>query len=200
MIILEAIKNVPDYNGIGVYALIDDVDGKRYIGSSKNIRKRIRQHDYALRKGMASKKLSDAYSKGHTFTFELIEKIDYGHNAIYVCERELYYINLFDSVDNGLNTAKTTTTTEEELKEWAGKNPYYMETYIKKIKPIYKDGKINDQEFIKKAEASVSTKVSFSTTVYHYNSLKEYAENKGKEIGDILSEFIVKYIENSAET
>lgn len=32
------ITNIPEYDGIGVYALINNQTGKMYIGSSQNIR------------------------------------------------------------------------------------------------------------------------------------------------------------------
>ena len=33
--------NIPEYNGIGVYALINNRTGKMYIGASKNVYTRI---------------------------------------------------------------------------------------------------------------------------------------------------------------
>ena len=38
--------NIPDYSGIGIYALINNRTGKMYIGASQNIHQRIMQHKY----------------------------------------------------------------------------------------------------------------------------------------------------------
>ena len=35
--------NIPDYSGIGIYALINNRTGKMYIGASQNIHQRIMQ-------------------------------------------------------------------------------------------------------------------------------------------------------------
>ena len=43
----EFITNIPDYEGIGVYALVNNRNGKMYIGSSQNIRQRIIHHKYS---------------------------------------------------------------------------------------------------------------------------------------------------------
>lgn len=37
--------NIPDYSGIGIYALINNRTGKMYIGASQNIHQRIMQLD-----------------------------------------------------------------------------------------------------------------------------------------------------------
>ena len=35
---------IPDYNGIGVYALINNRTDEMYIGATQNVHKRIMQH------------------------------------------------------------------------------------------------------------------------------------------------------------
>lgn len=41
---LYQITDIPEYNGSAVYALVDE-NGKRYIGSTKHLRSRMKQHN-----------------------------------------------------------------------------------------------------------------------------------------------------------
>lgn len=64
------IKDVPGYTGAGVYALVDE-NGKKYIGSAKNVKSRIQKHNKELQKALdgetsqASKSMIDAAKAGH---------------------------------------------------------------------------------------------------------------------------------------
>lgn len=65
-----------NYKGAGVYAIINNETGKRYIGSSKNVNKRLHEHLYYLKKGKHyNKELLNDYKKGNKFDVELIMKI-----------------------------------------------------------------------------------------------------------------------------
>lgn len=77
------LHDIPDYDGIGVYALIDNT-GNMYIGSSKHINQRLRQHNQAIRSGTENKKILQAIEDGKTFHCSIIEKLDYG-----VCQYDI---------------------------------------------------------------------------------------------------------------
>lgn len=73
------IANIPEYNGPGVYALIDAA-GKRYIGSSMRVADRIREHNkyFKLYKNHGhtsylSSKIEASISAGIPFHAELVE-------------------------------------------------------------------------------------------------------------------------------
>lgn len=87
---------------IGIYSINNIQNGKRYIGQSKNIKKRIQKHFQELRAGKhKNSKLQ------HAFTY-------YGANS-FICEvlvectvdeldsQEIRCITLFDTVSNGYN-------------------------------------------------------------------------------------------------
>lgn len=60
----------------GVYRIVNTTNGKVYIGSSKNIEKRFRQHQYQLRKGTHHSPLLQRSWKVHgegSFLFEILE-------------------------------------------------------------------------------------------------------------------------------
>lgn len=72
------IAGIPEAPVCGVYALIDD-DGKRYIGSSKNIRRRMIQHNTYMNvcrrdghSGFLNGDIEKAVNACHTFRCEVL--------------------------------------------------------------------------------------------------------------------------------
>lgn len=83
----------------GVYKIANKINDKFYIGSSKDINGRWRQHIDALEKGEhGNAHLQNAWNlyKQHNFTFEIIEKCDPENQF----EREQYYLNTLSPFDN----------------------------------------------------------------------------------------------------
>lgn len=80
--------NIPKYNGIGVYALINNRSKKMYIGSSKNIHQRIMQH-----KATPPSALKSDIQQGDTFSVEILETLPYGCNQFDIFGRESFYIS-----------------------------------------------------------------------------------------------------------
>lgn len=96
---------IPKYNGVGIYAITDTETGKRYIGSSKNVRKRLRLHLTMAAKLKEPPKLQALFNSCAPIKFEVIEKIPDGSTLEYVYDRERYYIQHYDCIDNGYNSA-----------------------------------------------------------------------------------------------
>lgn len=67
------IQNIPEYDGIGIYALIAE-NGKMYIGSSKHIKSRIKFHNSTIK----NKQSCSAALVGHTFTCQILKRFEYG--------------------------------------------------------------------------------------------------------------------------
>jgi len=90
------LKRVP-----GIYCIINNTNGKRYIGKSNDVRVRVRDHFGSLVKGKHFiKALQNDWNLGHEFTVDILE---YTHN---LTDREMYYIMEFDSYieSKGYNT------------------------------------------------------------------------------------------------
>ena len=66
------IENIPNYDGIGIYSLIAP-DGSVYIGSSKNVRNRIRQHNYLIKNNADMNALN-----GKRLVCEVVKKLPFG--------------------------------------------------------------------------------------------------------------------------
>lgn len=78
----------------GVYKITNIINGKIYIGSSKDIDRRWREHTYSLEDNTHSnQKLQNAWNKygRQNFKFEIIELCDERHQF----EREQYYLDLY---------------------------------------------------------------------------------------------------------
>ena len=124
------ITNVPKYDGIGVYALINNQTEKMYIGSSQNIHQRIIQH-----KSSPPAAVKEDIQQGNTFRVKILETLPYGCNQFELFNRESYYIQKYDTLNKGYNRAKTTCSTKEELLTSLEyfKNNSEMSEYIQNI-------------------------------------------------------------------
>jgi len=98
-------KANPKHQFCGIYRIINKVNGKCYIGKSKNIYKRIHQHIYDLKN---SRKVENTYLQNSwnkygrdTFDYEILEQLDFDETL--VAQRELYWIKFYDSINTGYN-------------------------------------------------------------------------------------------------
>lgn len=100
------IKDIPEYDGAGIYMLKGINNNLRYIGSSTNIHKRLLEHQYAMAtKGGSSNKMKSMIKPDYQFEVIILEKIDGNHTRYYLYNRENYYVNKFNVCStNGLNT------------------------------------------------------------------------------------------------
>lgn len=94
-------------NVSGVYAIVHTSSGKAYVGSSKDIQKRLANHQKYLRLGThANSYLQNAYNKygRHQFNFATLEFC----NEIFRIEREQFWIDQLQSASKefGFNLSK----------------------------------------------------------------------------------------------
>lgn len=91
------------YNGIGVYSIENCNNGKMYIGSSKNVRSRVRQHEYLFNYGHCNNRIKADISNGDTFISHILYRFSSPctENELRLKEREL--IHKLDTFINGYN-------------------------------------------------------------------------------------------------
>lgn len=181
----EYITDIPEYNGIGVYALVNNQNVKMYIGSSQNIRQRIIQH-----KCSPPSAVKKAIQQGDTFSVKILEKLPYGCNQFDMFNRESYYIQYYDALNKGYNLAKTTCHTKEELLTSLEyfKNSKNMSEYIRNI--------------ISKRERPIYAKVPSKKHIYYvpinpelFSIIKAHAEQQGES----MNQFVTRAINDTME-
>lgn len=97
---------------IGIYKITNKINGKSYIGQSTNINKRINQHKYS-NKSLVGK---DIHKYGiENFSFDILELCSESE----LDEKEVYYINKFDSINSGYNISigGKSILNEEDIKD-----------------------------------------------------------------------------------
>ena len=201
--------NIPEYNGIGVYALINNRTGKMYIGASKNVYTRIKQHIYS-----PTAAIEKDVESGDTFHVEILEKLPSGSNQFDMFGREKYFIDLYDSINHGYNKAPTTCCTKEELLESlqhfkkSRKMTYYILNIIaKREKPIfYKEEETQamsdlsnktkyDLEYAKKKLKRIPLDVQKEK----YDEIKAAATAAGESVNGYIKKAIDDRMEREAE-
>lgn len=89
----------------GIYKIECTVNGKVYIGQSNNIKKRWAEHRRELNNNShVNKHLQAAYNKygADSFIWEIIEEFEEDE----LDNREIYYIEKYDSFNNGYNSTE----------------------------------------------------------------------------------------------
>lgn len=88
---------------IGIYCIVNRTNNKRYVGSSIDIKNRFRQHLHCLKNDKhCNKHLQASWNKygATSFSFRIHSEIDDIENILV---HEEYWINYFDSIQNGYN-------------------------------------------------------------------------------------------------
>lgn len=175
----EFIIDIPDYEGIGVYALINNRSQKMYIGSSQNVKKRIKQHSISPISTMR-----EDIQNGDTFSVRILEMLPYGCNQFDLFERESYFIQKHNALSEGYNQAKTTCCTKEELlhslegyRENSEMREYIKNIIRKREKPIYAK------------PCSTTRKISIDDSLFA--EIQKYATQAGMS----LNKYIIQAIE-----
>ena len=132
----------------GIYAIMNKINSKIYIGSSKFVGARLNEHKYDLIKNIHhSYKLQKSFLKYgiDNFSFILLEKCS---EAI-LLEREQYYIDFYRSYDRnfGFNICPKANRTviSDETREWflinnkGEKNNFYGKAHTEEKKAYWRE-------------------------------------------------------------
>lgn len=86
----------------GIYMIVNTVNGKKYIGSSSNVKRRLRDHLYSFRSKSNFKNLQNDFEKfgEESFKFKIIEEVN---NKDILKKREDYYIEKLNTMEEGYN-------------------------------------------------------------------------------------------------
>ena len=105
----ELIIGIPDSPVCGIYALADSA-GKRYIGSSQNIRQRVLSHKYHMNAflrdgedGFLNPAMKEAVKAGESFRCEVLAAFHCAMERSELREVERLFINKFGGYENTYN-------------------------------------------------------------------------------------------------
>lgn len=129
------IISIPNHEGPGIYMIKNIVTGKVYIGSAKNVRSRIKQHDLYMRRGWCNNKFQEDIDKGYKFTCEMVEQYD-SITLLELRDRELYFVMKYNCYDEGYNVAHVPTYERSWIEEGS-----YLEKWL--LQQIVVKGKNN---------------------------------------------------------
>lgn len=122
----------------GIYKIINTIDSKCYIGSSKNIKDRWRRHKKDLKNNCHhSIILQRSYNKyGDTnFSYEIIETCEIDR----LLEREQYYIIELEPIYNIYKIAGSPLGIKQSKETCEKKRQYALENNIKPPEKTWKD-------------------------------------------------------------
>lgn len=170
----------------GVYEIVNILNGKKYIGSSNNIKNRLRQHKaHLIAKKHHSFLLQRAVNKHGIENFIC--------NFLEICslenqlDKEQYYLDLFKTYDTGYNIAKSS------------KNPSigrgFSKKHLKKLSDSHIGNKIKNKTKLKiintlnqKYQGDYCL-ISPSGSICKFNSIIKFSRERG-----IWSKFVSELI------
>lgn len=159
---------------IGIYKLIFEGTDKVYIGQSKNIEYRFREHKYALRNGLSSKKLLQAYTEyGEPVGYEILCECEV--TELDTLENEA--IELYSSYTNGFNSFRTeggSIRGNSGIEHW---NQKYSKTKILRVfSRIYRQLHIPYADIAKMERVNVSLVNNIALGTHHLWLKQEYPD------------------------
>lgn len=189
----------------GIYQIFNIKNNKRYIGSSKNIESRLKDHIKSLHSNRHhSILLQRAWNKCEPSSFKF-QSIEFCSNNT-LLEREQYWMDFFKSYipENGYNIApksgsclgvKQSDETKKKLRDsWVYEKHFTPETRAKLSKARL-GYKFSEESKKKMSERAKGRKLSEETIQKMILNLKGIAPwNKGKKLGPQSSELVEKRI------
>lgn len=127
----------------GIYCIENFLNGKKYVGQSKNIEKRWKTHRAALRRGTHDNThLQAAWNKygESSFLFYVLELCDEKS----LSERETFYINLLSAFENGYNMTQGGEGT---------RGHHHTEEHKNKMRELFKGRVFSDETLRRMSEA-----------------------------------------------
>lgn len=163
-----------------------------YIGKTINLDQRVKQHETTLRNNHGSIKLQKAYDDNNgVFCVEVVEAIDPNKDALFLAEKEKYYVlclkpPLNDSHYGGFGMAEESRTRAEENKNGWG---------AKYLKPIRKDLIMTNAESVKKHHAKLD-EFKIRPYIEEGKTIREYASKRGMSVQGLFLLAVKEYMEN----
>lgn len=189
---------------IGIYCIINKINGKRYIGSTHDLEKRKKTHFKYLVMGKHSVvNLQDDYNKWgrEAFKFEILEILDDENDLIF---QENYWIASFNSITTGYNLiyAKSSSSVDVRLQiSTSTKGRQHCEESKKKISDakIGIPRSIETKEAISKAKKGISLSEKHKKKISNSNKGRVFDQKDCQKISEGVKRTLKRYKENWEE-
>lgn len=196
---------------IGIYRIINILNGKMYIGSSKNLNERKINHFSELKNNKHhSIHLQRAYNKlkdKNNFKFEILEEC----NSEELMEKENYYLNLYCKSNDYINNLNkdflklSYNILPFAQKGFCGKHRKETIEKLKLVHPFRKDIVIYDSngKFIEQLSSSQEVQnkynISKNSILLLCKSKKYICKKSNILVGFLNDDNFIKFIENSSK-
>ena len=182
----------------GIYKVTNKINGKVYIGQSVDIGRRWRQHMTA-KDDIYFHKAIQKYGV-ENFEWEVIEKCKKSE----LDERESYWIEYYDSFNNGYNCTKggDGVSGGEDHPRWKGGislDPEHLKQYSKQYNKQYYEA--NKEELKEYREANKEKKKEYNKQYRDANkeNIKQYREANKEKIKQQMKEYYEAHKEELKE-
>ena len=184
----------------GIYCIENLINGKKYIGQAKDLKKRKREHFSTLRNGKNgnmhlqrsfNKYGEDAFAFKVLLYCDLAELTKYEQFFVDLYTPEKLYNNRLECVNSNLGLRWSDEMKIEQSKKLSGKN---HPMYGKKGKEHYNFGKVRSEEFKKHLSIINSGKnhPMYGKTPSDYTRLKMSERKKGEKRKPFTQETLQK--------
>lgn len=186
---------------IGIYCLLNVKTGKRYIGSTKNFKRRKKEHFTHLngskvKAGYSAEMFEDAKKYGaETFVFSVIEAFEY-YDKTELLIREAFFIGKFDTIESGYNGATPSMVGEGNPNHgntWTDSQKSEMSNTIKSQfdngRTISEDVKKRSSEANTKRWAEMSDETRESIMSKQSSSASKFTYQQLTMCGELICEY-----------
>lgn len=167
----QRIKNIPKYEGIGVYRIINPINGKVYIGSSINCYNRLKRHNRSLP--------------------NLLMENDFPECG-YDCE-------ILERFENGCTNRQLALTEQKYIEEYERKESGVYNDKCHRAIHCQRRGDIDDFITAKQNESGKRTKAYDRVSLTLYKGGKDIFSEHAKKRGESLNSFIQRAIRETIE-
>lgn len=124
MILLSAKKIYPDIEGI--YIIINVSKNKSYIGESKNIHRRFKDHQAELKANRhINAEMQNDYNNGDTFYYLIVDILPNNISGVVRMSAETFYMLKYDTVNTGYNKSYPIPPTDNRYIKLLEQNNLY---------------------------------------------------------------------------
>lgn len=160
-----------------------------YIGRTKNLDKRVKQHMTSFVNGTCAIKLANAYRRENgIFNVEILEEIEPSKDMLYISSREKYYIDLLHPTLNGSYASCGPDENDRERIE------KYKDSWgAKFLKPIREDLVMGNAAAVKRYHAKLD-EFKIRPTKEEGQQIREYAAANGMSVQGLFLTALRYYI------